>query len=136
MFDVGFSELIIIGVVALIVVGPERLPKVARTAGHLIGRLQRYVNDVKEDINREIQFDALKKLQNEVRDSVYSFERQITEEIASVESSVHDTFKPLYREEEYREEEDVSQEIYNLDQKSPELSPKDSQPVNESPENR
>lgn len=47
MFDFGFSELIVIGVVLLVVVGPERLPKVARTAGHLLGRVQRYVSDVK-----------------------------------------------------------------------------------------
>ena len=51
MFDIGFSELIVIGIVALVVIGPERLPKVARTAGLLLGRLQRYVNDVKADIN-------------------------------------------------------------------------------------
>jgi len=52
MFDVGLSELMIIAVVALVVIGPERLPKVARTAGLLLGRLQRYVSDVKADINR------------------------------------------------------------------------------------
>ena len=50
MFDVGFSEIVVIAVVALIVIGPERLPKVARTLGHLFGRMQRYVNDVKADI--------------------------------------------------------------------------------------
>ncbi len=51
MFDIGFSEIIVIAVVALIVIGPERLPKVARTLGHMFGRLQRYVNDVKADIS-------------------------------------------------------------------------------------
>ena len=60
MFDIGFSELVLIGLVALIVIGPERLPRVARTAGHLLGRLQRYVSDVKADINREIQLEELK----------------------------------------------------------------------------
>ena len=59
MFDVGFSELMVIAVVALIVIGPERLPRVARTMGHLFGRLQRYVNDVKADINREIELEEL-----------------------------------------------------------------------------
>ena len=54
MFDVGFSEIIVIAVVALIVLGPEKLPKTARTLGHLFGRLQRYVADVKADINREL----------------------------------------------------------------------------------
>ena len=61
MFDVGFSELMVIAIVALIVIGPERLPKVARTAGHLLGRLQRYVSDVKADINREMQLDELQE---------------------------------------------------------------------------
>ena len=61
MFDIGFSELVVIAVVALIVLGPERLPKAARTMGHLFGRLQRYVNDVKADINREIELEELRK---------------------------------------------------------------------------
>ena len=61
MFDIGFSELVVIGIVALLVLGPERLPKVARTTGHLLGRLQRYVSDVKSDINREMQLDELKR---------------------------------------------------------------------------
>ena len=62
MFDIGFSELMVIALVALIVIGPERLPQVARTLGHLLGRLQRYVNDVKADIDREMELDELKKL--------------------------------------------------------------------------
>ena len=67
MFDIGFSEIVVIAVVALIVIGPERLPKAARTMGHLFGRLQRYVNDVKSDINREMELDELRKLQTEVQ---------------------------------------------------------------------
>ena len=64
MFDIGFSEMIVIAVIALIVLGPEKLPRVARTAGHLLGRMQRYVNDVKADINREIELDELRKHDN------------------------------------------------------------------------
>jgi sec-independent protein translocase protein TatB len=70
MFDVGLSELMVIAVVALVVIGPERLPKVARTAGLLLGRLQRYVSDVKADINREMQLDELKKMQQEMSSQV------------------------------------------------------------------
>ena len=81
MFDIGFSELIVIGVVALIVIGPERLPKVARTVGHLLGRAQRYVNDVKADINREMQIDELKRLQSQVADSARSLENSVREEL-------------------------------------------------------
>lgn len=77
MFDIGFSELVVIAVVALIVVGPERLPRVARMAGHLLGRLQRYVGDVKADINREIQLEELRKLEAELRASASSVEQQV-----------------------------------------------------------
>jgi len=67
MFDLGFSQLVLIAVVLLVVVGPERLPRVARTVGHLFGRMQRYVSDVKADIQREIQIDELKKFQQEAQ---------------------------------------------------------------------
>jgi sec-independent protein translocase protein TatB len=79
MFDIGFSELLVIAVVALIVIGPERLPKVARTAGHLFGRLQRYVNDVKADIQREMELDELKKLRSEFEDAARSVEQSVNE---------------------------------------------------------
>jgi len=88
MFDVGLSELMVIAVVALIVIGPERLPRVARTAGHLLGRLQRYVSDVKADINREMQLEELKKLQQQVASQVSSIESTVTHEMREVEQSV------------------------------------------------
>jgi len=88
MFDIGFSELMVIGIVALIVIGPERLPKVARTLGHLLGRAQRYVNDVKSDINREIQLDELKKLQTQVTDSARALEDSVRKEYQTTRSAV------------------------------------------------
>ena len=88
MFDIGFSELMVIGVVALLVIGPEKLPKVARTLGHLLGRAQRYVNDVKSDINREIQLDELKKLQSQVSESARSLEDKVRKEYESARSAV------------------------------------------------
>ena len=89
MFDIGFSELLVIGVVALIVIGPERLPKVARTLGHLFGRMQRYVNDVKADISREMELDELKKLQITVQDAARDFEHSVTSEVSAAETEVH-----------------------------------------------
>ena len=65
MFDVGFSELVLIAVVALVVIGPERLPKVARTLGALVGRMRNYVATVKVEVEREMQLEDLKKLQQE-----------------------------------------------------------------------
>ncbi len=88
MFDIGFSELMVIAVVALIVIGPERLPKVARTLGHLFGRMQRYVNDVKADISREMELDELKKLQMSMQDAARSFEHSVTREVNSTESEL------------------------------------------------
>jgi sec-independent protein translocase protein TatB len=95
MFDVGLSELMVIAVVALVVIGPERLPKVARTAGLLLGRLQRYVSDVKSDINREIQLDELKKMQREMTDQVTNLQASVTHEMREVESSVSKVIEPL-----------------------------------------
>lgn len=86
MFDIGFSELIVIGIVALVVIGPEKLPRVARTLGHLLGRAQRYVNDVKADINREMHLEELKKLQSEVVDSARSVESSVRAEIDAAQS--------------------------------------------------
>ena len=94
MFDVGFSELVVIALVALIVIGPERLPKVARTVGILLGRLQRYVNDVKSDINREIQLDELKQMQEQVSSQTRDFESSLTQEMRSVEDSLNQTIAP------------------------------------------
>lgn len=91
MFDIGFSELIVIGLVALIVIGPERLPRVARTAGHLLGRLQRYVSDVKADVNREIQLEDLKKLQQQVAEQARSMEQSVNQQLHSVETSLNDS---------------------------------------------
>src|SRR5450759_3746690 len=86
MFDVGFSELVIIGVVALVVIGPERLPKVARTAGLLFGRFQRYVSNVKADLQREMDSAELGKLKNEVQDAARSIEESVNQQAQSVES--------------------------------------------------
>lgn len=88
MFDIGFSELMVIGIIALLVIGPERLPKVARTLGHLLGRAQRYVSDVKSDINREMQLDELKKLQSQVVDSARAMETSVRQEFDSARSAV------------------------------------------------
>ncbi len=88
MFDIGFSELLVVGVVALVVIGPERLPKVARTAGILLGRMQRYVQNVKADIGREMQLDELKKLQAEMQESARNFEQSITAEVQTIGKDV------------------------------------------------
>ena len=89
MFDIGFSELLVIMVVALIVIGPERLPKVARTLGHLFGRMQRYVNDVKADISREMELDELKKMQSSMEDAARSMRDSIHQEVSAAEGELN-----------------------------------------------
>lgn len=84
MFDISFTELLIIGVIALVVIGPERLPKVARTVGHLLGRAQRYVSDVKGDIQREVQLDELKSMKEEMEKAA----RDVTTSMADTENSI------------------------------------------------
>ena len=88
MFDIGFSELLVIGIVALVVIGPERLPKVARTAGHLFGRLQRYVAGVKADISREMELDELRKFKNEMETTARSVESSIQQEVSLAEQEI------------------------------------------------
>jgi sec-independent protein translocase protein TatB len=95
VFDVGFSELMVIAVVALVVIGPERLPRVARTLGHLFGRLQRYVNDVKADINREIELEELRKFKTEFEDAARGFENSVNTTVSSVQSEVAKTESEL-----------------------------------------
>jgi len=87
MFSSG--ELILIGLVALIVIGPERLPRVARTVGALLGRFQRYVSDVKADISREMQIEDLKKLQQQVAEQAQSMERSVSEHLQATEASLN-----------------------------------------------
>jgi len=94
MFDVGFSELVIIALVALVVIGPERLPKVARTVGVLLGRLQRYVSDVKSDINREIQLDELKKMQEQLEGQAREMQDSLSTQMRTVEESLNHSIAP------------------------------------------
>lgn len=89
MFDIGFSELMVIAVVALIVIGPEKLPKVARTVGHLFGRMQRYVNDVKADISREMALDDLRKLQASMQETAQSLGQSVNDSVRSAETEMN-----------------------------------------------
>ena len=95
MFDIGFSEIVVIGVVALVVIGPERLPKTARTLGHLFGRLQRYVSDVKADISREMELDELRKLQREMQGAAREFEQTVTTAAHDMKTGVQNVEREL-----------------------------------------
>ncbi|SFH36415.1 Sec-independent protein translocase TatB [Nitrosospira sp. Nsp14] len=88
MFDISFSEILVIAAVALIVLGPERLPKVARTLGHLLGRAQRYANDVKNDIQREMELEELRKWQNSVEGAARSVETTVRTELNQFQEAI------------------------------------------------
>lgn len=92
MIDLGLSKLALIGVVALVVVGPERLPKVARMAGTLFGRAQRYINEVKQEVSREIELEELRKMHKDVQEAASSFEKDVSQHLSQVQSEVHSAF--------------------------------------------
>ncbi|MGV3742582.1 MAG: Sec-independent protein translocase protein TatB [Burkholderiaceae bacterium] len=93
MIDLGLSKLAIIGVVALIVIGPEKLPRVARMAGSLLGRAQRYINDVKSEVSREIELDELRKMQKEMRDAATQAQQGFAESISQTERELNSAFR-------------------------------------------
>jgi sec-independent protein translocase protein TatB len=95
MFDIGLSELMVIGVVALVVIGPERLPKVARTLGLLFGRLQRYVTQVKSDISREMELAELGKVKTEFEAAARTFQADIESKATEVSREVQETQSAL-----------------------------------------
>jgi sec-independent protein translocase protein TatB len=95
MFDIGFSELLVIGVVALIVIGPEKLPRMARTVGVLAGRLQRYVADVKADINREIELEELRKMRDSMQKAASDMQSSFEAEVNKTEAELNQTAADL-----------------------------------------
>lgn len=93
MIDLGLSKLAIIGVVALVVIGPEKLPKVARMAGSLYGRAQRYLNEVKSEVTREIEMEELKNLRQEVQDAAQSIRSDVENTIHQHKTDVESAFQ-------------------------------------------
>jgi len=86
MIDFGFDKLALIGAVALIVIGPEKLPRVARTVGHLMGKAQRYVAEVKAEVNRSIELDELKKMKTEFQTAARDVESEVRQAGATFQS--------------------------------------------------
>jgi sec-independent protein translocase protein TatB len=88
VFDISFSELIVVAVVALLVIGPEKLPKVARTLGALTGRMQKYVAQIKDEVNREVRFQELQQLQQEIQTSAFNTKEAIQSSLNDVKAQV------------------------------------------------
>lgn len=104
MFDIAFSELIVIALVALIVIGPERLPKVARTIGAITGRMQRYVAQVKDEINREARFEELQQLQQEIQTTADTAKQKLQ----TATNHVEDTMPSIQAELQHLDADHVS----------------------------
>ncbi|HET7794775.1 MAG TPA: Sec-independent protein translocase protein TatB [Rhizobacter sp.] len=81
MIDFGFDKMALIGAVALIVIGPEKLPRVARTVGHLLGKAQRYVADVKAEVNRSIELEELKKMKDQFEGAARDVEKSVSDQV-------------------------------------------------------
>tara|TARA_B110000879_G_scaffold171470_1_gene222355 strand:+ start:46 stop:465 length:420 start_codon:yes stop_codon:yes gene_type:complete len=88
VFDISFAELMMIAVVALLVVGPDKLPQVARTVGAFVGRLQRYVAQIKEEVNRDARFEELQKLQQEIKQGADQVESSMMAGASKVKAAV------------------------------------------------
>jgi len=95
MFNFGLSEIMVIAVVGLIVIGPERLPKVAKTVGHLFGRMQRYASQVKAEIDREVQLDELKDLQKTMKEAADEIEADVSSQFNFIQSEIDEADKEL-----------------------------------------
>ena len=92
MIDFGFDKIALIGAVALIVIGPEKLPRVARTVGQLVGKAQRYVADVKAEVNRSIELEELKKMKTEFEDAARNVEQTVSNEIHQTTSGLENAW--------------------------------------------
>ena len=90
MIDLGISKIALIGAVALIVIGPEKLPRVARTVGMLLGKAQRYVNDVKQEVNRSMELDEFRKMKESVEATARDVENSIQTSASDFEKSWSD----------------------------------------------
>ena len=92
MLDLGLTKMALIGVVALVVLGPERLPRVARTAGALFGRAQRYINDVKAEVAREIELDELRRMKTEFEAAASNVQTTVQDTVRKHESELNDAW--------------------------------------------
>ncbi len=95
MLDIGFMEMATIGVVALVVIGPERLPAVAAKVGRYVGKLQRFVRGVRSDISRELETGDLKKLIGDQKEQINELRSMVTDATKDLQASTKDTFKEV-----------------------------------------
>ncbi|MFG6430479.1 Sec-independent protein translocase protein TatB [Roseateles sp. LYH14W] len=101
MLDFGFDKIALIGAVALIVIGPEKLPRVARTVGALLGKAQRYVADVKAEVNRSIELEELQKMKSQFQTAVSDVEQSVRQEVDSATNALNQTWQDVSSDSSY-----------------------------------
>lgn len=130
MFDISFSELLFIGIVALLVLGPERLPRVARTVGHMFGRAQRYMNDVKSDIQREMDIEEISDIKKQMEDASSSIKQsvnQFSNQIKNPLAEARDAVNSLGKDTEKAAKSLAESSTAHSTEAQPEPSPKEAQ---------
>lgn len=95
MLDFGFDKIALIGAVALIVIGPEKLPRVARTVGTLLGKAQRYVADVKAEVNRSIELEELQKMKSQFETAARDVQQSVRQEVDSATQALNQTWQDV-----------------------------------------
>ncbi|MBV8033714.1 Sec-independent protein translocase protein TatB [Roseateles sp.] len=101
MLDFGFDKIALIGAVALIVIGPEKLPRVARTVGTLLGKAQRYVADVKAEVNRSIELEELQKMKSQFETAARDVEQSVRQEVDSAAQALNQTWQDVTGDASY-----------------------------------
>lgn len=136
MFEIGFTELLMIGVVALIVIGPERLPKVARTVGLLYGRMQRYVSSVKSDISQEIEIDELRRAGEQFKQSIESTVTDVQQQATVVDDYLRDEATSISQSVTTVDEDEEMPPLSEPPKKRVEAPPQQRLPLDEPDQNK
>ncbi len=127
MFDISFTEILIISVVALIVIGPEKLPHVARVVGRIFGRARRFVSNVKEEVSNEIRLDELKELRASMQETAQSFETSVRREVDQIKSTTNSVAQSINKDTAaattYPRSVDQSASVEQNSVQSPEAKP-------------
>ena len=118
MIDFGLTKMMLIGAVALVVIGPEKLPKVARMAGSLFGRAQRYINEVKAEVSREMELDELRKMHEEVKQAAGDVQQSIVSNMAETESELNAAWSGSGEEHSFGGSSSAGPDILQLARKS------------------
>jgi len=134
MFEISFAEMMVVAVVALLVIGPEKLPKVARTLGHLLGRAQRYVNGVKNDIARDMNMEELNRLQDQIKKEFDQAQATLNQTTVSVDEQVRQINQAVANTvENIAQPEVITPEAITLHTVAPEITAPETIPVADAP---